>query len=301
MRKAVLVIHGGAGALKQGLGNSSSKEFTEGLRAALLAGYAVLQRGDTCLQAVESAIRVLEDTECFNAGRGSVLNHSGICELDASIMDGNSGKAGAVAGITVAKNPISAARAVMEKTEYVLIAGPGTDVFAREMNLDIVEPAYFITPEQWQRYQQAIELEEKSEKLGTVGAVAVDHEGNLAAGTSTGGLRSNKRYGRVGDSPIIGAGTYASNETCAVSGTGQGEMFIRQVVAYDVAALMQYKRMSIEHATQEVIARKLTKAGGLGGVIAIDRSGNFAMCYNTEGMFRGFITADGHCETHIFE
>jgi L-asparaginase / beta-aspartyl-peptidase len=255
MGKAVLVVHGGGGALRTDLGSEPLEQFKEGLREALLAGYAVLQSGKSSLDAVESAVRVLEDTPCFTAGRGAVVSHSGKCELDASIMNGQSGKAGAVAGITVAKNPISAARTVMEKTEYVLIAGPGTDVFAREMNLDIVEPAYFITPQQWQRYQEAIELEKNSAKLGTVGAVAIDHDGNLAAGTSTGGLRSNKRYGRVGDSPIIGAGTYASNETCAVSGTGQGEMFIRHVVAYDVAALMQYKCMSIEDATQEVIGR----------------------------------------------
>jgi beta-aspartyl-peptidase (threonine type) len=298
--KAVLVVHGGAGAPIAEVGDYPKEVYTESLKAALLAGYALLKCGQASLDAVEAAIKVLEDAPCFTAGRGAVLNHAGICELDASIMDGKSGKAGAVACITVAKNPIAAARAVMEQTAYVMIAGKETDNFAREMQLEIVSSDYFVTDVQWRKYQEALKAEEKSSKLGTVGAVAIDQDGNLAAGTSTGGLR-NKRYGRVGDSPIIGAGTYASNETCAVSGTGQGEMFIRQVVAYDIAALMQYKGLSAEEASLEVIDKKLTSVGGQGGVIVLDKSGNFAMRYNTEGMFRGYVTKDGHLETRIFE
>lgn len=300
MGKAVLVVQAGAGALIEEIGSTPKETYTDRLQEALLVGSSLLKRGKSSIEAVESAMKVLEDSPCFTGGRGAVVSHSGICELSASIMDGKSGKAGAVAGITIAKNPISAARAVMEQTEYVMIAGQETDVFARDMKLDIVDPSYFITPEQWQRYQEAIQAEVKSAKLGTVGAVAIDREGNLAAGTSTGGLL-NGRYGRVGDSPIIGAGTYASNETCAVSCTGQGEKFIRQVVAYDVAAVMQYKGVSVNDATKEVISKKLTQVGGEGGVVALDKSGNFSICYNTEGMFRGFITADGYYETHIFE
>jgi L-asparaginase / beta-aspartyl-peptidase len=300
MNKALMLVHGGAGKLSLQVREGKQDEYKEHLKEALLAGYSMIKRGKSSIDAVEIAVQVLENASCFTAGRGADVSHSGVCELDAAIMDGSSKAAGAVAGITIARNPISAARKVLEHSPYVLISGAGADVFARESGLDIVDPSYFITEEQWERLQEALRLEDKATKFGTVGAVAVDEHGNLAAGTSTGGLR-NKRYGRVGDSPIIGAGTYADNETCAVSCTGQGEFFIRLVVAHDIAAAVKYKNLTVQEAADDVIGSKLTNVGGQGGVIVLDRFGNFAMRFNTEGMFRGLITADGYCETSIYE
>jgi len=300
MHKALMLVHAGAGQLSLQIGNGPEDKYKEHLKEALLAGYSIIKRGKSSIDAVEKAVQVLENASCFTAGRGADISNSGICELDAAIMDGSSKAAGAVAGITIARNPISAARKVLEHSPYVLITGAGADAFARDHELEIVDPSYFITEEQWERLQEALRLEDKVAKHGTVGAVAVDEHGNLAAGTSTGGLR-NKRYGRVGDSPIIGAGTYADNETCAVSCTGHGEFFIRLVVAYDIAAAVKYKNLTVQEAADNAIGTNLANAGGQGGVIVLDKFGNFAMRFNTEGMFRGFITADGRCETRIYE
>jgi beta-aspartyl-peptidase (threonine type) len=300
------------------------KHLREGLERALRAGYAVLQRVDgTSLDAVETAIRVLEDDPWFNAGKGAVFTHDGRNELDASIMEGRLKRAGAVASVTVVKNPISAARAVMEKSKHVLLVADGAEVFAREVGLEIVDPAYFYTDARWQELQNDLRREReaagekksepkakqngaaagplaRSHERSTVGAVAVDSAGNLAAGTSTGGM-SNKRHGRVGDSPIIGAGTYADNRTCAVSCTGHGEFFIRYAAAHDIAALIEYKGLAVQEAADEVICHKLKKAGGAGAAIALDAKGNFAMAHNTEGLYRAYVTAEGKISVMLYE
>ncbi len=265
------------------------KAYRQKLSEALLHGYQLLASGKPALDAVESVINLLEDSPLFNAGKGAVFNRAGENEMDASIMDGATLKAGAVAGVKTVKNPISAARKVMENTWHVLLAGPGADQFAKEQGLEIRPPEYFFTDRRWKSLQKVKAQEAK--KHGTVGCVALDRYGNLAAGTSTGGL-TNKRWGRIGDSPIIGAGTYANNNTCAVSGTGQGEFFIRGNVAYDISALMEYKGLSVEEAAKTVID-KLTARGGSGGVIALAKNRHFAMPFNTEGMYRGYIREDG--------
>jgi beta-aspartyl-peptidase (threonine type) len=313
--RVVLGIHGGIAASK----GERNAELEETLRAelqrALETGYAVWQKpGATGLDAVEATIRVLEDSPHFNAGRGAVFTHEGRNELDASIMEGRSKRAGAVASVTVIKNPISAARAVMEKSKHVLLVGHGAEIFATQAGLDIVDPSYFWTERRWKDIQETWkkEAEQAKKKDGkaqrskaraapwsTVGAVVLDQAGNLVAGTSTGGM-SNKMYGRVGDSPIIGAGTYADNEGCAVSATGHGEYFIRYSVAHDIAALMKYKQMSVEAAAAEVVQGKLKSAGGEGGVIALDAKGNFTMSYNTEGMYRGYVTRDGKTKVLLY-
>ncbi|MDQ3282263.1 MAG: isoaspartyl peptidase/L-asparaginase, partial [Acidobacteriota bacterium] len=260
------------------------------------------------LDAVEATIHVLEDSPLFNAGKGAVFTHEGRNELDAAIMDGRNKAAGAVAGVTIIRNPISAARAVMEKSKHVMMAGRGAELFATKVGLEIVDPSYFWTERRWKSLQNELlkeqgkpqaELEQYAEKkYGTVGAVALDRNGNLAAGTSTGGT-TNKQFGRIGDAPIIGAGTYADNESCAVSATGAGEYFIRWTVAYDIAALMKYRGMTAEQAGNEVIMNKLPKEGE-GGVIILDRKGNFAMPFNSEGMYRGYIGADGVAHVLIY-
>ena len=312
--RAVLVLHGGAGTIsRKKLTPELEKKYRDDLEAALRAGYDALQRkSGTSTDAVEAAIKVLEDSPLFNAGKGAVFTHDGRNELDASLMEGKTKKAGAVAGITRIKNPISAARAVMEQSEHVLLAGEGADRFAISKGLKEVSPVYFWTDERWRQLQKALRDEEegrdkkKQSKMedperyfGTVGAVAVDRDGNLAAGTSTGGM-TNKRFGRVGDSPIIGAGTYADNETCAVSGTGHGEIFIRHAVAHDVVARMKYKKLSVAEAAREVMAGLPEERGGVGGLIALDAKGHFAMEFNTEGMYRGYVTADGKTFVEIF-
>ncbi|HEX3725028.1 MAG TPA: isoaspartyl peptidase/L-asparaginase [Pirellulales bacterium] len=305
----VLGIHGGAGGPK----GDSSPQMQQALRAdldrALAAGYARLQQADgSSLDAVEAAIRVLEDSPHFNAGKGAVFTHEGRVELDASIMEGKALRAGAVAAVTTLKNPIAAARAVMEKSSSVLLVGHGAEAFAATAGLEIVDPSYFRTERRWQEIEEVWKKEkeaagaaDKSSRRedadpahtwGTVGAVAVDRHGNLAAGTSTGG-RVNKMHGRLGDSPIIGAGTYADNATCAISATGHGEFFIRYVAAYDVAALMKYRGLAIADAAAEVIKIKLKRAGGEGGLIALDAKGNLAMPFNTHTMYRGYIQRDG--------
>ena len=293
-----LVIHGGAGTItRENMSTEKEAEYISKLTAALKTGYAILEIGGSSIDAVEATIKVMEDSPLFNAGKGAVFTGAGTNELDASIMDGATLQAGAVAGVKTVKNPISAARKVMEETWHVLLAGEGADAFAKEQELDIVDNSYFHTEH---RFKSLIKAKEKEiEKHGTVGCVALDKKGNLAAGTSTGGL-TNKRWGRVGDSPIIGAGTYASNKTCAVSGTGQGEYFIRGSVAFDIAAQMDYEKKSVQTAAQAVID-KLTERGGTGGVIVMDSKGNIAMSFNTEGMYRGFYLNDGELNVKIYK
>ncbi len=295
-----LVIHGGAGNITPAMGMQKQQEYNKALTRALQVGDSVLRNGGTALDAVEQTIHVLEDCPLFNAAKGAVFNAEGKNELDASIMDGKTGLAGAVAGITIVKNPISAARLVMEKSAHVLMIGKGAEKFAIENHLQIVNPQYFFTQERWNDYIKARQKAEGVDKKhGTVGCVALDTYGNLAAGTSTGGM-TYKKYGRVGDSPVIGAGTYADNNTCAVSATGHGEFFIRNVVAYDISALMKYKNMSLKDAADEVIMNKLKPIGGTGGVVCVDKKGNVAMPFNTEGMFRGYIKSNGEIKVLMF-
>jgi len=303
MQEAVLLVHGGAGKASSYPHKAREGECKEALKLALQTGYNILRNGGTSLDAVEAAIKTMEDLPLFNAGKGAVLANSGICELDASIMDGKNKRAGAVAGITIAKNPIMVARAVMEKSDCVLMASHGADVFAQEQKLEIVTPSYFHTKENLEKLKQVQAVDENIEpsKSGTVGAVALDQEGNLAAGTSTGGRVANKYSGRIGDSAIIGAGTFADNKTCAVSTTGYGEIFIRNVAAYDIAALIEYKGLSVQKAADIVIKSKIPLLGGYGGVIIIDRHGHYAMSFNTETMLRGYITADGVSKIDIHQ
>jgi beta-aspartyl-peptidase (threonine type) len=326
--KFVLVIHGGAGTiLKKNMTPEKERAYTEGMQQALQAGYDILNKGGTALDAVEAAVRVLENNPLFNAGKGAVFTNEGHNELDASIMTGHDLKAGSVAGVTTIKNPISAARAVMEKSEHVMMIGKGAEKFAAQEGLEIVDPSYFYTEERWQgllrirkedpektqldhdstvridtTHQEAAVRQpgNRDHKYGTVGAVALDRHGNLAAATSTGGM-TNKKFGRVGDAPIIGAGTYAKNQTCAVSCTGWGEFFIRLSVAKSVSDLMEYKNMPVKKAAEELIMNQVPKLGGDGGLIVVDKDGNFAMPFNTEGMYRGYIRPDGKAVVKIYK
>jgi len=292
-----IVIHGGAGAMSK---DRMTPELDSSYRASLLeavnVGKNILAGGGTALEAVEKAINVLENNPLFNAGKGAVFTHDGINELDAAIMDGSNLAAGSVAGVTDIKNPIIAARYVMTKSPHVMLTGAGASLFAKEQGLEIVPPEYFRTEKRYNELQEML----KREKNGTVGCCALDRSGNLAAGTSTGGM-SNKRYNRVGDAPIIGAGTYANNNTCAVSATGHGEYFIRWTVAHDISALMEYKGLSLKEASELVVNDKLVKAGGSGGVICVDNKGNISMPFNSQGMFRGFATADGKAGVYIYK
>ena len=318
-KKYVMVIHGGAGTiLKKNMSPEKEAAYIAALTKALNAGYAEIKAGKSSLDAVEATIHVLENDPHFNAGKGAVFTHDGRNELDAAIMDGKTLMAGSVAGVTTIKNPISAARAVMEKSEHVMMVGAGADQFAKEAGLEIVDPKYFWTKERWDGLQQAIKEDsakavldhgsKKSElfgiknhdyKFGTVGCVALDKAGNLAAGTSTGGM-TNKKYGRVGDAPIIGAGTYCNNETAGISCTGWGEFYIRNVVAKTISDLMEYKGLSVAEASK-IALDKVGKMGGDGGLIALDKKGNMTMPFNTEGMYRGAITADGKIEVSIYK
>jgi beta-aspartyl-peptidase (threonine type) len=292
-----LVVHGGAGNLgEEVLNDSINAQYRAGLNEALQAGKLVLQNGGTAMDAVETVIRKLEDNPLFNAGKGAAFANNGKNELDASVMDGTNLAAGAVASVTDIKNPITAARAVMEHSKHVMLSGAGASQFAKEQGLEIVDPSYFFTQRKWDQMQEL----KKAEEHGTVGCVALDKKGNLAAGTSTGGM-ANKKYNRIGDSPVIGAGTYANNATCAISCTGHGEYFIRYTVAHDISALMEYKGLSIDSAANLVIKEKLVKAGGEGGIIGVDKFGNIAMIYNTTGMFRAFARADGKEGVFIFD
>jgi beta-aspartyl-peptidase (threonine type) len=295
------VVHGGAGTIeRREMTPEREKQYRAGLELALMTGYKILKDGGSSLD-VESAIRTMEDNPLFNAGKGAVFTNAGTNELDSSIMDGRSLQAGAVAGVKHIKNPISLARLVMEKSTHVLMAGDGAEAFAREMGVPFVDQKYFYTDERWNALQKvkakATPLIDK-DKHGTVGAVALDQSSNLAAGTSSGGL-TNKKFGRIGDSPIIGAGTYANNQTCAVSATGDGEYFIRSVVAHDISALMEYRAMTVEQAAQTAID-KVGKLGGTGGVIAIDHDGNIALPFNTSGMYRGHVDPGGKVVIEIF-
>ena len=278
-----LVIHGGAGTItRKNMSPEKESSYRAKLTEALAAGFEILEKGGSSMDAVETTIRIMEDSPLFNAGRGAVFTNAGTNELDASIMDGSTLQAGAVAGVKTIKNPISAARKVMEETWHVMLAGEGADNFAKKQGLEIVNNDYFYTERRWKALQKA----QDAEKHGTVGCVALDRNGNLAAGTSTGGL-TNKRWGRIGDTPIVGAGNYANNETCGVSGTGQGEYFIRGNMAFDVSALMNYSSLSVKQSARQVID-KLSGRGGRGGLIAMDKNGNIAMPFNTEGMYRGY-------------
>ena len=312
-----IVIHGGAGTiLKKNMTPEKEAAYKAKLEEAIRTGYEVLKSGGTSLDAVTKTINVMEDSPLFNAGKGAVFTNAGTNELDASIMDGKTLNAGASAGTTTVRNPIDLAREIMGNSPHVMLAGIGADTFAKEQGLEIVDPEYFHTERRVKSLQKTKEIEKieldhddktafydadiKDSKFGTVGCAALDKHGNLAAGTSTGGM-TNKRWGRIGDSPIIGAGTYANNNTCAVSGTGWGEYFIRAMVAYDISALMEYKGLSLQEASQEVIQNKLTKLGGTGGIVAVDKNGNFAMEFNTAGMFRATMNDKGELVVKIYK
>lgn len=302
-----IVVHGGSGnILRENISTEREAEYAHKLREALYAGQAVLKGGGSALDAVVAAVMILEDSPLFNAGRGAVFNFEGRNELDASIMDGKSLNAGAVSGVTNIKNPVTAARMVMENSPHVMLTGRGAEQFAFEQGLEIVDPSYFFDQRRWEQYRDFLRgnsllrgQNNPELKMGTVGAVALDQHGNLAAATSTGGM-TGKRFGRVGDSPIIGAGNYANNLTCAVSATGHGEYFIRNVVAHDISAQMLYKGISLEEAANNNIMEKLKVQGGFGGVIAVDRYGNVAMPFNTSAMFRGYLKSTGETGVKIF-
>ncbi|CAN5688148.1 isoaspartyl peptidase/L-asparaginase [soil metagenome] len=306
------VIHGGAGVIRKGsLTPEREQEYRAKLEEALMAGYKALQAGKPGLDAVEIAIRIMEDSPLFNAGKGAVFTNDGKNELDASIMNGKTLAAGAVAGVHRVKNPITLARAVMEKSEHVMMVGEGAEKFATQQNIELVDPKYFFTQPRWDGLQrilkeekakavgQRVEAEKPENKFGTVGAVALDKDGNLSAGTSTGGM-TNKKFGRVGDAPIIGAGTYANNDTCAISATGWGEFFIRLAVARDISALMEYRALPVQQAADLVIKQKLQKLGGDGGVIAVDKFGNIGISFNSEGMYRAYINSEGKPVIEIY-
>ena len=311
-----IVIHGGAGTiLRKHMTPEKESAYKLKLEEAIKVGYAILKHGGTSLDAVQKTINVLEDSPLFNAGKGAVFTNAGTNEHDASIMDGNTLNAGASAGTKTVKNPIDLARAVMDKSPHVMLSGEGAEEFAKEQGLELVDPSYFYTEDRFQSLQRIKKSELtllqneakqafydpiiKDSKFGTVGCVALDKKGNLAAGTSTGGM-TNKRWGRIGDSPIIGAGTYANNNTCAVSSTGWGEFFIRAMVAHDISALMEYKGLTLQEAAKEVIQKKLPQLGGDGGIIAIDKNGNMVMEFNTAGMFRATINDKGELYIGIY-
>jgi L-asparaginase / beta-aspartyl-peptidase len=303
----VLLIHGGAGIRRANLSEEQEIQARQVLEQAVRAGHAVLKQGGSSLDAVQAAIMVLEDAPEFNAGRGSVLNSTGQVEMDASIMDGSTRDAGAVAAVTAVQNPIALARLVMTDTPHVLMIGAGAEQLGRQHQLEFKAPEWFITPAQQERLQrvQSREVSQREQAdatrwIGTVGAVALDQAGHLAAGTSTGGL-VNKRPGRVGDSPIIGAGTYAEDGVCAVSCTGHGEYFIRNVIAHEVAARMKHGRVDLDKATRDVIHELLNPRAGAGGLIALDARGQMRAVFNTEGMFHAWVTSQGKIQVSIFK
>ena len=319
-----IVIHGGAGTiLRENMTPEKEAEYKAKLEEAIKAGHKILAEGGSSLDAVEATIRIMEDSPLFNAGKGAVFTADEKNELDASIMNGENKAAGAIAGVTTVKNPISLARQVMENSPHVMMAGKGAEIFAKERGLELVSPDYFYTQDRFDALQKvkdkdALQLDHddkketkkdqtnfydptiKDSKFGTVGCAALDKNGNLAAGTSTGGM-TNKKYGRVGDAPIIGAGTYANNATCAVSSTGWGEFFIRNIVAYDISAMMEYKNITLAEAAKEVIQKKLPALGGDGGIVAIDKNGNVAMEFNTAGMYRASMNKNGDLYIGIYE
>ena len=313
MNKYAIAIHGGAGTiLKNTMTPEKEKAYLDGLKNAIEAGETILKNGGSSIDAVEKAIRSLEDNPLFNAGKGAVFSNAGKNEMDASIMNGEDLSAGAVAGILNIKNPITLAKGIMQKSEHVFLAGNGAIEFAKLIGSEFEEDAYFFEQMRFDQLQQAKQIdgvfldhttdkfENGEKKFGTVGAVALDIHGNLAAGTSTGGM-TNKKFGRVGDSPIIGAGTYANNETCAISCTGHGEFFIRSVVAHDISCLIEYKGLSLKEACDFVVMDKLVKIGGEGGLIAIDKNGNIEMPFNSEGMYRAKKSEDGALFIKIYK
>ncbi|AFL80595.1 asparaginase [Aequorivita sublithincola DSM 14238] len=310
-----IVIHGGAGTiLKENMSDSLEAAYKAKLKEAISVGYEILKNGGTSLEAVTHTINVMEDSPLFNSGKGAVFTHEGSNELDASIMDGATLNAGAVAGVKHIKNPIDLARDVMQKSEHVMLYGAGAEEFAQTLGYKMMDTSYFYTKNRYESLQRVLEKEKnnntnkisfvdpfiKNSKFGTVGCAALDKHGNLAAGTSTGGM-TNKRWSRIGDAPIIGAGTYANNVTCAVSSTGWGEFFIRSVVAYDISALMEYKGMSLQDAAKEVIQKKVPALGGDGGIVAIDKDGNVAMEFNTAGMYRATMNDEGELIIKIYK
>ncbi|MGB3589113.1 MAG: isoaspartyl peptidase/L-asparaginase [Tunicatimonas sp.] len=328
--KVAIAIHGGAGTiLRENMTEEREADYRAKLDEALKAGHEILEAGGSSLDAVVAAIQIMEESPLFNAGKGAVFTNDGKNELDAAIMDGKTRNAGTVAGISTVKSPVAAARLVMENSPHVMMIGPGAEQFVREQGLESVDPSYFYTDSRFQQLEKIRNTENQQldhdgdqrsdetksdegerqgyldeyfpdRKFGTVGAVALDHDGNLAAATSTGGM-TNKRYGRVGDVPIIGAGTYADNATAAISATGHGEYFIRSVVAHDISAIMKYQNKSVQEATNTVVKDKLVEMGGGGGVIAIDGAGNIAMPFNTKGMYRGYVNTEGDVYIGIYE
>lgn len=304
-----LVIHGGAGTItRENMTDDREARYHASLEEALRAGYEILEQGGSAMDAVIAAVVVMEDEPLYNAGRGAVFTSEGTNELDAAVMDGRDLEAGAVTGVTRIKNPIKLARLVMEESPHVLFAGEGAETFADQFDLEVVDPDWFYTEERWEALQRAQEreevsltwFEEEDRMIGTVGAVARDRDGNLAAATSTGGM-TNKRFGRVGDVPIIGAGTYASNASCAISTTGHGEYFIRNVVAREICARMEHRGESLQEAADAVILEQLMDHGGSGGAVGIDRDGMITMTLNTPGMYRGHYLAGAEPFTAIYE
>ncbi len=311
-----IVIHGGAGTiLKENMTPEKEAAYKSKLEEAIRTGHTILKNGGTSLEAVEKTINILEDSPLFNAGKGAVFTHEGTNELDASIMDGSTLNAGAVAGVRTVKNPINLAREVMINSPHVMLSGKGAEQFATERGVEIVDPKYFYTENRMKALEKVKKAPDhpdaksatlfydpiiKDSKFGTVGCAALDKHGNLAAGTSTGGM-TNKKWNRIGDSPIIGAGTYANNKTCAVSSTGWGEYFIRGMVAHDISAMVEYKGLSLQEASKEVIQNKLTKLGGTGGIIAIDHKGNVSMEFNTAGMYRATMNDKGELSIGIYK
>jgi len=300
MKNYSIAIHGGAGTLlKEHMTTEKEQAYTAALDEAVTIATSILESNGTAIDAVAAAVRSMEDSPLFNAGKGSVFTAQGTHEMDASIMDGSNRSAGAVSMVTGIKNPVDLARLVMEQSEHVFLAGDGAMQFAKSQNIEVLPPAYFhdqLRYEQWQEIKgsNSFQLDrsvKKDAKFGTVGAVALDQHGNVAAATSTGGM-TNKKWGRIGDSPMIGAGTYANNATCAVSCTGSGEYFIRGVVAYEVSALIEFKNLSLQEATHEVVQKRLLELGGDGGLIAVDSQGNISLEFNTAGMYRAFAKAN---------
>ena len=315
-----IVIHGGAGTIrKENMSDSLEIAYKQKLTEAITKGHTILKNGGTAMEAVTATINIMEDSPLFNAGKGAVFTHEERNELDASVMDGATLNAGAVAGVSRIKNPIDLAVSVMNDSDHVMLAGKGAEEFAALKGYNLVDPSYFYTERRFKSVQRAkakakLELSENDKvstrytedpfindsKFGTVGCAVLDMHGNLAAGTSTGGM-TNKRWNRIGDAPIIGAGTYANNATCAVSSTGWGEYFIRGMVAHDISAMMEYKKSTLKDATHEVIQNKLTKLGGTGGVVSIDKNGNVSMDFNTAGMYRAHMDASGNLTLGIYK
>lgn len=313
-----IIIHGGAGTiLKKNMTPEREAEYKAKLEEAIRTGYEILKNGGTSGDAVVKTIQVMEESPLFNAGKGAVFTNAGTNELDASFMDGKTLNAGAIAGVKDIKSPIEAARKVMTDSEHVMLSGEGASAFAKEKGLEIVEPSYFYTERRFKALErirdrekseldhndkqaQFYESDIKNAKFGTVGCVALDKDGNISAGTSTGGM-TNKRWGRIGDAPIIGSGTYANNKTCGVSSTGWGEYFIRSQVAYDISAQMEYANKSLKEATTDVIQNKLTKLGGTGGVVALDKNGNMSFEFNTAGMYRASMDDKGNLVVKIYK